>query len=100
MTVDQCAAWAEPVDCAAMATLKEQLVEAVSHAAAGDWKRAHDIVQDHEGTPMADWIHALVHRIEGDLDNARYWYGRSGRQPAEQLSPEEELRQIEAELRP
>jgi hypothetical protein len=83
-----------------MDTLQEQLVEAVRLAAAGDWQRAHEIVQDHEEHPMANWIHALVHRIEGDLDNARYWYGRSGRQPDEQLSPADELRQIRAALLP
>jgi hypothetical protein len=83
-----------------MDTLQEQLVEAVSLAAAGDWQRAHEIVQEHEEHPMANWIHALVHRIEGDLDNARYWYGRSGRQPAGELSPQDELRQIKAALLP
>ncbi|MGB1387871.1 MAG: hypothetical protein ACPG61_03180 [Paracoccaceae bacterium] len=40
---------------------------------------AHEICQAHEGTPGFDWIHALVHRIEGDDANAAYWYRRAGR---------------------
>ena len=42
-------------------------------------ERAHAICQDHEGTPAFDWIHALVHRIEGDDGNAAYWYRRAGK---------------------
>lgn len=41
--------------------------------------QAHEICQAHEGTPAFDWIHALVHRIEGDDSNAAYWYRRAGR---------------------
>ncbi len=40
-------------------------------------ERAHQICQMHEGTPLYDWIHALVHRIEGDDANAGYWYRRA-----------------------
>ena len=42
-------------------------------------ERAHRICQMHEGIPLYDWIHALVHRIEGDDANARYWYRRAGK---------------------
>jgi hypothetical protein len=42
-------------------------------AAKGDWHAAHRIVQD-EDTTDAAWVHAYLHRVEGDLDNARYWY--------------------------
>jgi len=58
---------------------RERLLEAVRQALAGDWQAAHGIVQEHEGDPTAAWIHAVVHRMEGDPDNARYWYGRCGR---------------------
>ncbi len=44
------------------------------------WDAAHDLVGDLE-TPMASWIHAYLHRVEGDLGNAAYWYARAG-QPA------------------
>ena len=46
--------------------------------AAGDWDRAHAIVADHEGADAA-WVHAYLHRKEGDEENARYWYARAGR---------------------
>jgi hypothetical protein len=46
--------------------------------AAGDWKAAHAIVQD-DGSAAAAWLHGIVHTLEGDLENARYWYGKAGR---------------------
>jgi hypothetical protein len=45
---------------------------------AGDWKAAHEIVQK-ESSTLAAWLHGIVHTLEGDLDNARYWYGKAGR---------------------
>ena len=51
-------------------------------AGRGDWHRAHETVQDLEGREAA-WVHAHLHRQEGDLDNARYWYRRAGRRPRE-----------------
>jgi len=48
-------------------------------AGKGDWDRAHKIVQD-DDTHEAAWVHAHLHRIEGDLGNASYWY-RQARQP-------------------
>ncbi|WP_375413185.1 hypothetical protein [uncultured Bradyrhizobium sp.] len=47
-------------------------------AAKGDWGKAHAIVQDEEGAEAA-WVHAYLHRAEGDLGNAGYWYRRAGR---------------------
>jgi hypothetical protein len=82
-----------------VSSLEQQLREAVALAMAGDWQGAHEIVQELDEDPIANWIHAAVHRMEGDLDNARYWYRRS-RQPAgERLSIEEELQQIAAALK-
>ena len=43
-------------------------------AAKGDWDKAHTIVMGEEGADAA-WVHAYLHRVEGDLPNARYWYG-------------------------
>jgi hypothetical protein len=43
-----------------------------------EFDSAHQICQHHEGTPHFDWVHALVHRIEGDDANAEYWYRRAG----------------------
>jgi len=53
--------------------------EAVDHAAAGRWDEAHAIAQAHEGEPLFDWLHAVLHKLEGDAGNARYWYRRAGR---------------------
>ena len=44
----------------------------------GDWEAAHDIAQD-IATPTGSWLHALLHLIEGDLGNARYWFAEAGR---------------------
>jgi hypothetical protein len=46
-------------------------------AAKGDWDQAHRIVQD-ESTTEAAWVHAYLHRVEGDLGNAGYWYRQAG----------------------
>ena len=80
------------------ASLTAQLLQAVDHALAGDWQAAHLIAQDHEGERLADWIHAVAHRMEGDLGNALYWYGRCGRAKSEQLPTDAELRLIKDEL--
>ncbi len=47
-------------------------------AAKGNWTRAHEIVQDEAGVDAA-WVHAYLHRVEGDLGNAGYWYRRAGK---------------------
>jgi hypothetical protein len=51
-------------------------------AAKGDWDRAHKLVQD-ESSAEAAWVHAYLHRVEGDLGNAGYWYRRAGRPVAD-----------------
>ncbi|HVQ24676.1 MAG TPA: hypothetical protein VMV01_05850, partial [Planctomycetota bacterium] len=56
--------------------LNETLTAAVDLALQGDWQGAHLVAQDHEGDELANWLHAVAHRMEGDLGNARYWYGR------------------------
>ena len=57
---------------------KPALERAVDHLAAGDWQQAHTIVQAEEST-LAAWLHGIVHTLEGDLDNARYWYRKAHR---------------------
>jgi hypothetical protein len=49
-------------------------------AAKDDWDKAHRIVMKEDGRDAA-WVHAYLHRVEGDLDNAGYWY-RQARRPA------------------
>lgn len=50
-------------------------------AAKGEWDRPHAIAQDDDSADAA-WVHAYLHRVEGDLGNARYWYARARRAPA------------------
>jgi hypothetical protein len=78
--------------------LTPKLLDAVQRALAGDWESAHSIVQEHEEDPTANWIHAVCHRIEGDLANAHYWYRRIQRPYREELSTADELREIQATL--
>jgi hypothetical protein len=54
------------------------LARAVDLLIAGAWQEAHEIVQN-ENSALAAWLHGIVHTLEGDLDNARYWYRRAGR---------------------
>jgi hypothetical protein len=58
------------------------LLRAVWYGLRGEWEAAHQIAQDDTSAEGA-WVHAWLHRIEGDLDNARYWYGRARREVAE-----------------
>lgn len=51
--------------------------EALNLAKAGDWDDAHTLVQDHSD-PLSCLIHGYLHREEGDLGNAAYWYRRAG----------------------
>lgn len=74
------------------------LIAAVDAALAGDWQRAHEIVQGDAGDPAACWIHAVLHKMAGDAGNSRYWYGRSRHRYEEWREPAEELRAIRAEL--
>ncbi len=54
----------------------------------GNWEKAHQIVQDLK-TAEAAWIHAHLHRVEGDPSNARYWYSLAGKPPCSDPLPEE-----------
>lgn len=64
------------------------LLAALWWDARGDWARAHGIAQS-VATPEGAWVHAYLHRKEGDLANAGYWYARAGRpRPAATLAEE------------
>jgi G3E family GTPase len=56
-----------------------QALQALWWDAHDDWERAHGLVQMDEADPQCAWVHAYLHRKEGDLPNAAYWYRRSGR---------------------
>jgi hypothetical protein len=82
-----------------MADLNEDLLRAVELALAGDWDAAHQLVQQYEDETAA-WIHAVLHKIEGDPGNARYWYSRANRMDHVNDEPRAELTAIQAKLRP
>lgn len=71
-------------------------LQALWYDAKGDWKKAHDLIQD---TPdkNASWIHAYLHRKEGDIWNADYWYSKAGKKRP-LFSLEEEWEQIVSAL--
>ncbi len=71
-------------------------VTALWHAGKDDWSKAHGIVQDDDSAAAA-WVHAHLHRVEGDLDNARYWYRRAGK-PASDMPLDDEWESIGAAL--
>ena len=56
-------------------------LESLWYDAKGDWNRAHEIIQNIEDK-TAGWIHSYLHRKEGDLSNASYWYQRAGKPTA------------------
>jgi hypothetical protein len=56
-----------------------RLARAVELLEARDWQQAHEIVQE-DTSVLAAWLHGIVHTLEGDLDNARYWYRKADRQ--------------------
>ena len=64
--------------------------------AKGDWEQAHEVAQETGGGDGA-WVHAYLHRKEGDLGNAAYWYRQAVR-PVERGDLQEEWRSIVAEL--
>ena len=71
-------------------------LQALWHAAKGDWDAAHGLVQD-ETSADAAWVHAYLHRVEGDLGNAGYWYRRAS-QPVAKGPLDEEWTAIAAAL--
>lgn len=73
------------------------LIQAIDLALVGQWDAAHKIVQDIED-PTAYWIHAVLHKIEGDRSNSMYWYSRAGKPGQFNMDAREELQLIRREL--
>ena len=65
---------------------------AIWYAVKDNWDMAHKIVQD-INTKTASWIHAYLHRVEGDIGNAQYWYNRAKKESSSE-SFETELNDI------
>lgn len=73
-------------------------LQALWHDAQGDWDRAHSVCQQAKNRD-GDWVHAYLHRREGDLGNAGYWYARAGKpMPASDVSLDEEWAALVAAL--
>ncbi len=72
------------------------LVKAVNLALDNKWDQAHHIVQEYDDS-YACWIHAVLHKIEGDEGNSKYWYRQAGRDFSS-ATADDELRQILQEL--
>lgn len=79
--------------------MNEDLLQAVELALAGKWDDAHEVVQQYEDDATAAWIHAVLHKIEEDLGNARYWYRRADRMDHVADEPRAELTVIQVELK-
>ena len=81
-----------------MSAPNDELLKAIELALAGKWDAAHNLVQQCDDDATASWIHAVLHKLEGDLGNARYWYRRADRMEHVDDEPRRELNLIKASL--
>ena len=77
---------------------RDELAKAVALLRRGDWEAAHRIVQQDEESPLACWAHGIVHLMEGDTSNARYWYREAKREFPRQPSIADEIDSLDAAL--
>ena len=70
---------------------------ALAHLKRREWQKAHELVMDLEDR-VAYHMHGLVHRLEGDMENARYWYAKAGLPLPRSLRLAAELKKIESEM--
>ena len=75
---------------------KADLQKALAHLEKGEWEAAHRIVQEDEGSPLYCWAHGIVHVLEGDVANARYWYREAGRPFPEPFTVDVEIRALKS----
>jgi len=76
--------------------MNDDLLRAIDLALDDQWDEAHEIAQRYDSDSTAQWIHAVLHKIEGDLSNSRYWYRQAGRFDWVDKEPPDELRSIRA----
>jgi len=81
-----------------MRITQAQMTKALGHLETGDWQAAHEIVQRDEASPLACWAHGIVHLMEGDLPNARYWYGEAKRRFPSTPDAAAEIRALKAQV--
>jgi hypothetical protein len=77
--------------------MQKHLLQAIDLALSGQWNAAHQLVQQYEDATAA-WIHAVLHKIEGDQGNSRYWYRRAGKEGHVSDDPKSELAEIRREV--
>ena len=77
---------------------RSQLSKALACMEADDWQAAHEIVQRDEDSPLACWAHGIVHIMEGDTANARYWYRQAKRALPAEPSVADEIGALAAAL--
>jgi hypothetical protein len=70
---------------------RTELARALALLRQGDWDAAHKIVQQDEDSPLSCWAHGIVHLMEGDVSNARYWYREAKRAFPRQPSIPQEI---------
>ena len=78
--------------------MKLDLRKAIQFLERGDWQAAHAIVQGDEDSRLFCWAHGIVHLMEGDRSNARYWYRKAGRAFDKDTDAPEEIKALKAEL--
>ena len=78
--------------------MNTEFLRAIGLALEGQWDAAHSIVQQYDSDRTASWIHAVLHKIEGDRNNSLYWYRRAGKIEFADHEPTAELRAIRAEI--
>ena len=78
--------------------MPKDLLQAIDLALADKWDAAHEMVQKYETDTTAAWIHAVLHKIEGDDSNSRYWYRRAGKLEHLSDKPKAELAEIRREV--
>lgn len=84
-----------------MSTLtSSELSRALALLEQGDWRGAHEIVQRDEDSPLPCWAHGIVHIMQGDIPNARYWYGEAQRPFPAAPSVKDEIEALRAALDP
>ena len=77
--------------------MADRLLKAIQFALDGQWDQSHQIVQE-INTNHSNWIHAVLHKIEGDESNSRYWYAQTDHDFLDFDDPNQELKAIQSEL--
>jgi hypothetical protein len=76
---------------------RSEIERAVELLERGDWQGAHVIVQD-DNSRLSCWAHGIVHMLEGDASNARYWYRQAKRPFPREASATQEIESLRKEL--